>query len=135
MWGNATVLRMIKAKETFGQRVRRLRKEKGTQVTVAADLGISRAHLAKMETGGDMPGRETLQAMSTLFGVTMDYLQTGEHPAPADRADDPDYNADKLRMDAIWEKFLPVERKFVLDQFEGLAARRAKVLKRPARRR
>lgn len=69
--------------ETFAQRLKRLRLAKGSQVKVADEIGISRAHLAKMETGGDLPGRETLQALATYFGVTMDYLQTGQQaPSP-----------------------------------------------------
>lgn len=65
----------------FGQRIRDLRKERGlTQASVADAVGISRSHLATMERGGDLPGRDTLFALATFFHVSVDYLQTGRRP-------------------------------------------------------
>lgn len=107
--------------ETFSTRLKRLREARGTQVVVAADIGISRAHLAKMETAKDMPGRDTLQALATYFNVTMDYLQCGGDAPPPDLSDDAEDRLDKLRMDQIWTSLGRPERKFLLSQLGGLA--------------
>jgi transcriptional regulator with XRE-family HTH domain len=44
---------------------------------VADAVGISRSHVTKIENDGDHPGRATLLALATYFGVSMDYLETG----------------------------------------------------------
>ena len=70
----------MQQKSTFGSRVKHLRvsrRPKLTQYEVAAALGISRSHLTKIETGGDMPGRSILSAFADYFGVSRDYLETG----------------------------------------------------------
>lgn len=130
LWGSATRSRMTQIHETFSRRLKRLRQQKGTQVEVADALGISRSHLTKMETGGDLPGRETLRAMSIYFGVTMEHLQGGADPIASNSSDDVRHDPDKVRMDAIWRDLSVEERRFILDQLEGLAARRAKERKR-----
>lgn len=68
----------MKKAETMGQRVRALRKARNlTQVELAAETELSRAHLAKIETDGDLPGRDALVSLSRFFGVSLDYLQDG----------------------------------------------------------
>lgn len=122
--------------ETFAQRLKRLRKPRGTQAEVASDLGISRTHLTKMETGGDLPGRETLQALATYFAVSVEYLQCGTNPPASDLADDSEDRADKIRIEQILTALAPNERKFILSQLEGLARDRLNKAKtRPVRRR
>ncbi|MBL7233356.1 MULTISPECIES: helix-turn-helix domain-containing protein [Komagataeibacter] len=73
-------------KDTPGHRIRTLREQKGmTQAALAVEFGISRSHLTKIETGGDMPGRQTLMAASTFFGVSLDWLANGTgDPRPAE---------------------------------------------------
>lgn len=53
-----------------------------TQVDLAAAVGVSRAHIGKVETGDDSIGAATLHALAVIFGVSMDYLWTGKHPSP-----------------------------------------------------
>ena len=52
-----------------------------TQAALAVELGISRSHLTKIEKGDDMPGRETLIAVSTFFEVSLDWLAHGSGSA------------------------------------------------------
>ena len=40
-------------------------------------VGISRTHLTKIEGDEGRPGRETLMALATFFGVSLDWLATG----------------------------------------------------------
>lgn len=60
---------------TIGIRIRDLRKQRSVaQATVAEAVGISRSYLAGIETGKDLPGRETLMALADYFGVDLDWL-------------------------------------------------------------
>lgn len=72
-----------KSRSPLALRVQALRLERGlTQVELAVESGVSRSHIAKIETGDDSAGLATLQSLASFFGVSMDYLQTGEHAAP-----------------------------------------------------
>ena len=63
----------------IGPRLKALRiYAKLTQVDLGAALGVSRAHLAKIETGRDFPGRDLLAASARHFGVSLDWLSTGQ---------------------------------------------------------
>lgn len=68
---------------TRGARVRSLRtdrKPKLTQAEAADAIGISRTHLSKIENDEYAGGRETLAAIATYYGVSMDYLEFGPEP-------------------------------------------------------
>lgn len=48
----------------------------------AADaIGISRSTLANIESGGDLPGRETLKAIADYYQVSVDFLLDGDVPS------------------------------------------------------
>lgn len=67
------------ARTKFSERAARLRIEKEVSQAEAADaIGISRAYLAGIETDADKPGRDTLIAMANYYGVSVDWLSTGE---------------------------------------------------------
>ncbi len=60
---------------TFGQRLRTLRKERGwTQSTVAQKLGIAFSTFAKYERGDIKPDMDKLLQIADLFQVSTDYL-------------------------------------------------------------
>ncbi|GBQ69732.1 hypothetical protein AA103196_2294 [Ameyamaea chiangmaiensis NBRC 103196] len=64
--------------QSLGARIRTLREQKGlTQVVTAVEIGISRTHLTNIERGADVPGRGTLVALADFFGVSLDWLTTG----------------------------------------------------------
>ena len=80
-----TPSRTRSGKSSVGDRIRSLREQAGlTQAELGAEVGTSRAHVAKIETAGDLPGRELLLAMATYFEVSLDWLaeERGE-PRPA----------------------------------------------------
>ncbi len=59
----------------FHERLKNHRKEKGlTQEELAEILHVSRSAVAKWENGLGLPSRESLDEMSTFFGVTPDEL-------------------------------------------------------------
>lgn len=69
-------------KETFGERLIRLRKRSGlTQVEVAASTGLTRTFLTKMERGNHPATWEKMCALADLYDVTLDYLRFGDSVA------------------------------------------------------
>jgi transcriptional regulator with XRE-family HTH domain len=70
--------------DTLGSRLKALRKQrKMTQADVAAVVGVSRSTLTGYERDIDPPGRESLAALATFYGVPIDLLY-GAAPAPED---------------------------------------------------
>lgn len=70
--------------ESIGERLQNMRKERNlTQVDAAVAIGISRSHLAKIERGKDLPGRELLMAAAVFYGVSLDWLTSGDKPSNA----------------------------------------------------
>jgi transcriptional regulator with XRE-family HTH domain len=65
---------------TLGARLKWLRERKGKDLTaqeVADAIGIGRSTLSGYETDQDRPGRETVVAMASYYGVTVDWLISG----------------------------------------------------------
>ena len=93
----------------FGERLRTLRLARGlTQIELAVETGISRSHIAAMETGADPPGRENLHALATFFDVTMDYLQAGITQSPQQGSFVED--VEELALLALWRAIPVAER-------------------------
>jgi len=64
--------------ETLNNRIRKLRKEKGlTQLQLAEMLNITDKAVSKWELGEGNPDIGLLPKISEIFGVTVDYLLTG----------------------------------------------------------
>ncbi len=60
---------------TFGQKLKSLRKEHGySQEEFAQHLDVSRQAVSKWESDKGMPETDKLLQISTIFGVTLDYL-------------------------------------------------------------
>ncbi|MFX4303053.1 helix-turn-helix domain-containing protein [Alicyclobacillus tolerans] len=67
---------------TLGERIAKLRKElKMSQYALAERLGMSRGKLANYEQGQRQPDYDTLKKIADFFGVSIDYLITGEDSA------------------------------------------------------
>lgn len=65
--------------KTVADRIRTLREQGGlTQVELGVELGVSRGHLAMIETGRDLPGRELMMAIAVHFDVSLDWLSRGQ---------------------------------------------------------
>ena len=68
----------MQQKETFGERLARLREDKGlSRQKMADDLQISRASLEYYEKGKRKPDIDTLLKIAEYFKVTCDYLLKG----------------------------------------------------------
>ncbi len=69
--------------QTLGKRLAELRHARGySQEYVAEEVGVSRQAVSKWEQDLSAPDTYNLIALSRLFGVTVDYLATGELPTP-----------------------------------------------------
>jgi len=63
----------------FNKKLQELRKQKGfTQDELAQMLFVSRTAVSKWESGRGYPNIESLKAISTLFGITVDELLSGQ---------------------------------------------------------
>ena len=67
----------------IGERIYELRKAKDlSQEELAEKLGVSRQSVSKWENGTAVPDTENALAMSKIFGVTTDFLLTGQYNNP-----------------------------------------------------
>lgn len=65
-------------KEDFGERLRRLREQKGlTQTALATLAGTYSSDISYYEAGKTEPRAQTLHNLATVLGVSMDYLWKG----------------------------------------------------------
>jgi transcriptional regulator with XRE-family HTH domain len=62
----------------LGRRLRQLRGFDITQAEFAERLGISQSQLSKYERGVAAPSGEVLMRIKSQFGVSIDWLLTGE---------------------------------------------------------
>lgn len=65
------------AAETIGQRLRRLRHERGLSQRELASPGVSYAYISRIEAGARWPSVKALRKLATKLGVSADYLETG----------------------------------------------------------
>lgn len=68
---------------TIADRVRKAREFSGLkQLDLAESVGMARTSLARIEQGKSEPRRTTLIAIAFATGVSLDWLEYGETPAP-----------------------------------------------------
>lgn len=71
------------AGETIGQRLKRLRLERGLSQRELAAPGVSYAYISRIEAGTRQPSVKALRRLAGKLGVTADYLETGCDLDPA----------------------------------------------------
>jgi transcriptional regulator with XRE-family HTH domain len=65
------------AGETIGQRLKRLRLERGLSQRELAAPGVSYAYISRIEAGTRQPSVKALRRLAAKLSVTADYLETG----------------------------------------------------------
>jgi transcriptional regulator with XRE-family HTH domain len=70
------------AGETIGQRLKRLRLERGRSQRELAAPGVSYAYISRIEAGTRQPSVKALRRLAGKLDVTADYLETGSQLAP-----------------------------------------------------
>ena len=70
------------AGETIGQRLKRLRLERGLSQRELAAPGVSYAYISRIEAGTRQPSVKALRRLASRLGITADYLETGSQLDP-----------------------------------------------------
>src|SRR5438105_12467436 len=70
--------------ETVGQRLRRLRRERGLSQRDLSGPGVSYAYISRIEAGARRPSVKALRLLARKLGVTAQYLETGSEIDEAD---------------------------------------------------
>jgi transcriptional regulator with XRE-family HTH domain len=70
------------AGETIGERLKRLRLEKGFSQRELAAPGVSYAYISRIEAGSRQPSVKALRRLAAKLGVSADYLETGSDVDP-----------------------------------------------------
>jgi transcriptional regulator with XRE-family HTH domain len=63
--------------ESIGQRLRRLRLERGLSQRDLSSPGVSYAYISRIEAGARRPSVKALRKLAAKLGVSADYLETG----------------------------------------------------------
>src|SRR5439155_9541922 len=63
--------------ERLGQRLRRLRHERGLSQRDLASPGVSYAYISRIEAGARRPSVKALRQLAPKLGVSVEYLETG----------------------------------------------------------
>jgi transcriptional regulator with XRE-family HTH domain len=71
------------AGETIGQRLKRLRLERGLSQRELAAPGVSYAYISRIEAGTRQPSVKALRRLAAKLEVSAAYLETGSHLDPA----------------------------------------------------
>lgn len=65
--------------ETIGERLRRLRLERGYSQRELSGPGVSYAYISRIEAGARRPSVKALRVLARKLGVSAEYLETGSH--------------------------------------------------------
>jgi len=71
------------AEETIGERIRRLRLERGLSQRALAGPGVTYAYISRVELGQRSPSMKALRVLARSLGVSAEYLETGRELADA----------------------------------------------------
>src|SRR5438045_9671711 len=63
--------------ETVGQRLRRLRVDRGLSQRELSGPGVSYAYISRIEAGARRPSVKALRTLAPKLGVSVEYLETG----------------------------------------------------------
>src|SRR5687767_10179480 len=73
---------ILRAAETVGKRLRRLRLERGFSQRQLSAPGISYAYISRIEAGTRQPSVKALRKLAAKLAVSAEYLETGVDLAP-----------------------------------------------------
>ena len=77
--------------KTMGQRIQELRKyNKMTGEELGQKLNVAKSTVSLWEGGSRTPSTDMLQSIAKVFGVSTDYLLTGNEPTPKGYYEDPE---------------------------------------------
>ena len=68
-------------RESIGQRLHRLRRERGLSQRDISSPGISYAYISRIEAGARTPSVKAMRRLAEKLGVSVEYLETGRATA------------------------------------------------------
>src|SRR5579862_7608529 len=74
----------IAANETVGERLRRIRLERGLSQRDLASPGVSYAYISRIEANARRPSVKALRTLAKKLGITAEYLETGSEIGAAE---------------------------------------------------
>lgn len=110
--------------ETLGQRIKRLRTERGlNQVEIHAATGIERTYLSRMENK-DLPSQwEKMCALADLLEVSLDYLRSGSDISALKASGEVIKDADEMSLLRMWRAMNEPEKAALRSVAERLASK------------
>ncbi|MGZ4385658.1 MAG: helix-turn-helix domain-containing protein [Gaiellaceae bacterium] len=72
-------------RETVGERIRRLRRERGLSQREISGPGVTHAHISRIESGSRVPSVKAIRVIARQLGISPEYLETGSDIAPRER--------------------------------------------------
>src|SRR5438128_12422983 len=67
----------VSSREGVGQRLKRLRLERGFSQRDLSSPGVSYAYISRIEAGARTPSVKALRMLAAKLGVSVEYLETG----------------------------------------------------------
>jgi tetratricopeptide (TPR) repeat protein len=117
--------------ETIGERLRRLRLERGLSQRELSEPGVSYAYISRIEGGARRPSVKALRMLARKLGVSADYLETGSEIRDSDerelRIADAELELRLAGTSADAEDRLAHLRDEALAAGDGVAASRASI--------
>lgn len=117
--------------EPIGQRLRRLRHERGLSQRELAGPGVSYAYISRIEAGARRPSVKALRMLARKLGVSADYLETGSEIRDTDQRELQIADAElELRLSEITDEAeakLNRLRADALEAGDAVAASRANI--------
>jgi transcriptional regulator with XRE-family HTH domain len=117
--------------ETIGQRLRRLRHERGFSQRELAGPGVSYAYISRIEAGARRPSVKALRMLARKLGVSADYLETGSEIRDTDERELQIADAElELRLAEVTEEAEAKLARLLEDALaagDGVAASRANI--------
>lgn len=74
----------VAARETIGERLRRLREERRLTQRDLASPGVSPQYISRIEHGDRNPSVKALRKLAAKLGVSAEFLESGNDPAPTE---------------------------------------------------
>lgn len=94
----------------------KLRDEKGVKdADVARETEITKSTFTDWKNGRSVPGSEKMKKLAEYFGVTVDYILTGEKPEM------PDYESEHLELILLYSKLKTEQKSAVMNLLRSFA--------------
>lgn len=107
----------------FYDRFKEMCTKKGVSCNKAAmEIGLSNSTATKWKKTGATPDAKTISKIAEYFGVTVDFLLTGEQKTPAD----PETDGREKEFMQLFERLTPDQQDMILAQLRGVVSNQGK---------